>query len=82
MTDGSEEEIIDPRKKFNYPESPSIYEIDEFVYCFFKDENGMPREDFGTITNYIPPNMYVIKLHTMAGWASVPIDCIRKAGRS
>ena len=70
----------DPHKEYEYPNSPSHFEIDEFIYCFFTNKQGEPEEDFGTITNFIPPDRYVIKLKTKKGWVSAPVESIRKAG--
>ena len=81
-TDTSEDEIIDPQIKYDYPDTGSHYAINEFVYCHFQGPQGQYVEDFGEVVNYIPPDRYIVKLATFGGFANVPIESVRKAGRA
>lgn len=76
-----EAEIIDPRKKFNYPQLPSEFAIDEFVCVLYTDTTGVELNGFGTIKNVLE-EQYIIKLVDRPGnWILAYPQAVVKSSR-
>lgn len=77
----TQDQAVSEHVKFGYPDTPSNYRVGDKVLChFFSEEDNRVVEDFGEVVDFISPDRYVIKLHTHKGFASVPVENIRKAG--
>ena len=61
---------------------PDQYEINEFVWCFFTNPSGGSYSEFGYVDARVNEDYYIIKLASSHGYASVPIENIRKASRA